>query len=341
MKRILGLDSIRFICAFIVVVGHFGFPWPDFMNETGTGVFSYVGKITGLMFNGPAAVIVFFIISGFCIQYPFRFSTKIDLYSFYTRRLLRIGIPAVIAISLCMFFKADLKPPLFGIFWSILCEVIYYILYPLLFLFRKLIKWEHIFLLSFTATMCYIFFNREALNTGNYNYGAFGYMTWFIGLPSWIAGCWLSENYENFKQLKSIQIWGVRTVLVIGMMILMVIKFHTSSVFASYTITLNIFAIVACTWLGFEIMYFQAKKPSNLLESAGKWSYSLYIMHPLAVAVYDYFGLLKLVLTHNSILIFSSFLLAYIFYLVVEKPSHRFSVLISKIFSKKTEPIAT
>jgi peptidoglycan/LPS O-acetylase OafA/YrhL len=70
MKRIEGLDSIRFVLAFIVLVGHMGLPLPDFVYFDSVYLINLL-KLFGLIFNGPAAGIIFFILSGFVIHYPF------------------------------------------------------------------------------------------------------------------------------------------------------------------------------------------------------------------------------------------------------------------------------
>jgi len=336
MKRILGLDSIRFICALIVVLGHFGLPWPKFLSADGAGVFSLVGKVSGLMICGPAAVIAFFVISGFCIHYPFQNANKIDLLPFYTRRLLRIGIPAAIAFLWFKFLKMDLEPPSYGIFWSIICEIIYYLLYPLLFLLRRYVNWSTMFLVSFVVALIFMIANIHMI-TGGY-YPEFGFMTWLIGLPCWISGCWLSENYTKFSILKSYQIWILRIFMIIVCMILVTLKFHSTNVLTSYPFTLTLFAPIACCWLGFEIRYFQIHQPSPQLESAGKWSYSLYIFHAMAFAVWKHFDLFVRI-PNNALLIIASLLISYAFYLLIEKPSHKLSVYVSRLFLAKVDPI--
>ena len=95
-KRIEGLDSIRLICALVVVLFHCGVV-PR--GTLGTGTFDYlIGAALRSFFNGPAAVIIFFLISGFCIHFPFRDGAPVDLWSFYSRRLIRICGPALSAL---------------------------------------------------------------------------------------------------------------------------------------------------------------------------------------------------------------------------------------------------
>lgn len=119
-KVIFGVDAIRFICAAIVVMGHFNvFPASFDGRDFGRMVEISV-SLTKILWNGPAAVIVFFIISGFCIHYPqFRKgSDGLDIGSFYLKRFMRIGIPAAIVICVYIPSGADMKYPGYGVLVS-------------------------------------------------------------------------------------------------------------------------------------------------------------------------------------------------------------------------------
>ena len=71
-QRIVGLDSIRFVCAFIVLVDHLGLT-PDRIHGQSLRLLDRVLSGTyNSLFNGPETVIVFFVIIGFCIHFPCR-----------------------------------------------------------------------------------------------------------------------------------------------------------------------------------------------------------------------------------------------------------------------------
>src|SRR5690242_18982998 len=107
-----------------------------------------IKSIWDILFCGPAAVIVFFVISGFCIHYPFRGVERLQVSSFLARRYIRIGIPALAAMGLAGWTGVQallLKSPSFaftldairhvndghtGLIWSLVCELIYYTCYP-------------------------------------------------------------------------------------------------------------------------------------------------------------------------------------------------------------------
>jgi len=130
-KRIEGLDTIRFVLAMTVVFGHCGFIQFHLPFER----FHYIGPAVRALqrniVNGPAAVIAFFVISGFCVHYPNRKLDRVDLLPFYARRHIRIIIPATFAALISSAKGVDLARCSDSILWSLVCEEIYYTMYPL------------------------------------------------------------------------------------------------------------------------------------------------------------------------------------------------------------------
>lgn len=335
MKRIVGLDSIRFVCATFVLFGHLGVPLLNYLPSSDKhSYFFYLRTLISLVFNGGAAVVVFFIISGFCIHFPFIRKQTIDLPSYYVRRLLRIGTPAAIAVFVYLMLHEDLKAPNFGVFWSIICEIVYYLLYPAFFYLQKYTKWKYIVAGSYICFFVYFFTHLTSIKAGNHDYPAFAAFNWLIGLPCWLLGCWLAENYSSFKALSRNKIWLFRFGMVMSGLILNIVKFHVHNIWGSNCITLNLFALIVCMWLGNEIMYLHDKKPSKLFEWSGKWSYSLYIIHPLAPTLLAFIGLNQYTNTNNPIAIVFAFAISYLFFLCIEKPSHKLSIFVSNLFSK-------
>ncbi len=83
--KINGIDRIRAFAALSVMLGHTSSPYlPD--------IFRYV-------FTGNPAVFVFFVISGFCIHYPY-VSSPLPVSAFYFSRLIRILPVAMIGVVL-------------------------------------------------------------------------------------------------------------------------------------------------------------------------------------------------------------------------------------------------
>ena len=128
MGRVVGLDSLRFVLALIVVLGHGAAP--SFTEEflTRFPFLIIFAAIYNNVFVGQAAVMAFFVISGFCIHYPYAAGKKLKVQDFYIKRLWRIGIPAIVALGIYeLIFNLFL-----GVLWSIVCEIIYYLLYPII-----------------------------------------------------------------------------------------------------------------------------------------------------------------------------------------------------------------
>ena len=69
--KIRGLDAIRFVAALIVALNHGAAPpFAEWFGRTALWSRALAG-LSAVMFNGVAAVLVFFVISGFCIHYPY------------------------------------------------------------------------------------------------------------------------------------------------------------------------------------------------------------------------------------------------------------------------------
>ncbi len=156
MERIRGLDTIRAICALWVVIGHFGGP----PLLAGMDDSSFVGRLLKAVhnnfYNGPAAVIVFFVISGFCIHFPQATNLTLKSYAaYFARRFIRIVIPMLAAIGVSKMIGVEI--PVFhdSILWSLICEIVYYAIYPFLLLLRRQgMSWERMFLVALIASLC-------------------------------------------------------------------------------------------------------------------------------------------------------------------------------------------
>jgi len=72
-----------------------------------------------------------FIISGFCIHYPYVSGREFSVSAFYISRLTRIAIPMLAAIGISLFLPHGYTS-LEAVLWSLYCEIVYYTIYPLL-----------------------------------------------------------------------------------------------------------------------------------------------------------------------------------------------------------------
>jgi peptidoglycan/LPS O-acetylase OafA/YrhL len=316
-NRIKGLDSIRFILACWVAIGHIGL-FPLFEGaDTSSGIGWLLKGLYGASVNGPAAVIVFFVISGFCIHFPFRHGGFPRLARYYPRRYFRIVAPLATAIAIYALMRVDM--PLLGqsIFWSIVCEEIYYLIYPCLLLLRRKWGWRPLLAGAFVLGIAVACTEPRAGNYPSYGWQ----LNWLLGLPCWLLGCVLAERSDSLTfPVSRRTIWTWRIAVWFASCVSLVLRFHASIGFPH---TLNLFAVLAYFWLGREIAYFRQIEPFRRLESAGAWSYSLYLMHVCASVLFLRSSLPSLGFNVNWLLRFACVLVvSFAFYLVVERPSH-------------------
>jgi len=319
--RIRGLDALRFWCALWVIFGHFGFlPLIDGVDLTHAA-----GRVSRALYNnlisGQAAVIVFFVISGFCIHYPFRHRSTVPLVPFFARRYLRILIPVAIAIVLSRPAGVELRLLDQTVLWSLVCEEIYYAIYPVLLRLRLRFGWRRMIAVSYLASILIALTNLRAGN-----YPAFGPgLNWLLALPCWLLGCDLAESYQESPSGAVVRVpivyWRF------GAWVLSIfaraLKFHS---LATYPLTLNIFAFYVYFWLRQEICRAE-KSQASWIERAGLFSYSMYLIHPAAHEVWRRWISIPSLGSGVDWLVHTAFILAMalIFYLVVEHPSHRFA----------------
>jgi peptidoglycan/LPS O-acetylase OafA/YrhL len=319
--RIKGLDTLRFFLALWVVIAHAKL-MPLGVNEA-----TLPGKlITGFynnLFSGQAAVIVFFVISGFCIHYPFRHATKISLLPYFARRHTRIWMPIAVAVLFGWRLNVEFSFFTDSILWSLVCEEIYYLIYPALLQLKNKFTWKPVLIAAYIAAAC-VFLT----NPGGGNYPSYGWtMNWILGLPCWLLGCLLAENTDRLRELPGeVKIWHWRIAAWALSSFCAVLRFHSP---VKYPITLTLFGVFAFFWIRSEIVYYMNRNPNQTFENLGRGSYSIYLAHIIGMALFAMLfaaempDMLKLVLRYSFIL-----LVCYVFYILIEKPSHSLARLI-------------
>lgn len=314
MERVKGLDQLRFIMAIIVLIGHGALP--KFENVIIRG-------ILGNSFVGIAAVMVFFILSGFVIHYPYSTGQKkMKIIEFYFRRQLRIIIPAVICVIIYQYtFNLAM-----GVTWSLICEAIYYLLYPLV--LKYIDKLDLIlvvtFVLSYLGTISYSLLS----DTYNGDFHRLGFLgTWIIGFPIWLLGVKLSVLYVKFKadrlQVSFKKITIIRMCIFFFTSIASVLRFHFDIAFGY---TLPVFSLFAFYWLKNELIFYSNKEENKILAYGGNFSYSIYLLHYLVMFFFlHYLNIKMLNIGYSAVLILITLFASWIFYLIIERPSHRFT----------------
>jgi peptidoglycan/LPS O-acetylase OafA/YrhL len=317
-----GLDSIRFLCASWVVMDHIGDPPITAGIEKSSVLGWLINGIWNNAISGPAAVIVFFVISGFCIHYPQTGKKVIgSLPSYFARRYIRILVPLVPAIVVSVLLGIHLNLFNKTILWSLLAELIYYSLYPLLLALRqRLTSWIPLIAGAFVIALAVAATDPTA---GDYpSYGSA--LNWLLGLPCWLAGCEVAEQIRNSSDRTSNSaIWRWRAAVWFFAFVCCALRFHSP---IGYPWTLNLFGMFVAVWLVREIHHFQSVPPFRLAEWAGRWSYSLYLSHILANTIFKHVPIPNLGFFINWACQMSFVLIfAFIFALALEFPGHAFA----------------
>lgn len=315
--HIKGLDTIRFLAALSVCIDHerpFNFIT---YGENPSLLTRLVGGILlgGWWFSGPCAVILFFVISGFCIHLPYFRGRELNAKKFYIRRFVRIGLPL---IPLYFFIQyIGMQMPIFGesILWSIVCEEIYYALYPFFIRIKNKLSWKKMIFLAYILAYCVVATNPTAKIYSSYT----NYFNWVVGLPCWFLGCYLAEIWETHKAERK-QALLYRSVLFGLIILLPLLNFHTV---LSYPLTLNLYALFVFFWLLKDLPYLQTTPPPKSFEWAGQWSYSLYLFHmPMGLVMSRLgFSVANGILS-GTILYLGIFAGTLAFYYLFERPSH-------------------
>ena len=244
---------------------------------------------------------------------------EINLPEFYLKRYTRVILPMLV-ITLLAFFIGNISEPT-GVFWSLYAELIYYTLYPLILTFKKYISLFKLIMIFYVIGLLLILF-IPFKNTGSYvDLG--NSLTWVIGLPCWLTGVLLAEQVR--KQTKNVTLVRLmfQRSLSFGITILMMVAhFH---LYLSNMLLLNLLLIPYYYWLRDEIDYYKVNTPNRYLEKAGKWSYSLYICHPLLLI----FIIINNLIDSTNLWLYwttvtsCAFIFSYVFYLLIEKPTHK------------------
>jgi peptidoglycan/LPS O-acetylase OafA/YrhL len=336
MKRFYVIDALRFVLALCVVFGHVGvFPLFGPVGQP-NAFWDFWARGFRTVAWGPPAVIAFFVISGFCIHYPFAESKrKSPILQFYARRYIRILVPVICTVTLFkIFFPQKI---VFGsdtilwnsTLWSIVCEEIYYAIYPLLNRYGPQVGWSNILKVAFATSIL----------TSWYFYAGpdwqdIGFIATAVTLfPVWLMGCYLAENVTSFKAVCSgRQIWLWRIAAWGIMWLAMGLHFHVGFY---QTVSGPWVGIVYYFWLRAEISYYKTRRPWELLVWGGRWSYSLYLVHPIAIVLCQMYLKNGTQLRFDWLIVVGFALTAsYVFYLLVERPSHQLARRIP-LFSPK------
>ena len=317
--HIEGIDSVRALAALSVVLAHIVGPeLPGLLKRT-VLVTTVIPDLAQYIFTGHPAVIAFFVVSGFCIHYPY-ICKPLPILPFWAARWIRIMVPALVAMVLAKLAKLHDYNFWDGyILWSIVCELFYYMFYPLFLWISRWMSWRTQFYLALLLSFVVV----TVLGSNQYGsahiYGPF--LNWIVALPSWLAGCVLAETIHK-QQGRSHNVLGHRVAFwrLLVAMVASILYWATMNTGLGYYLTMNGFALLVYFWIRAEVLSRHSNKKT--LEWMGKWSYSIYLLHiPLLLIIVQMLRLLwsdVLQLVCLPLVLYGSYWL----YKKIELPAH-------------------
>ena len=299
------------------------------------------------------AVLLFFLISGFCIHYPNTSGNiRPNWKTYLVRRFWRI-YPAYFAALLltacisylCLILWGDKTwdvskifrvatltqnyPPGDGQFlsnpslWTIPLEIEFYLLYPLAFLFFASKRSSILMLIALGISVISIFLNYQG-----YDWLSF---TAIFLWPTWLIGAWIAQLFRDQK-LGKIKLSYLLPLTGLTLVVALMSRYYnwvSEIQYASWTAFYSLFLIFSLSFpkllnrmIGFRLM--------KLISWIGKISFSLYLVH---FPLFKLFGYLhrEIFLEKPANFLISLFyllpviLLAWLFFRWVEDPIHQWS----------------
>lgn len=324
---VYGLDSLRFFTAMWVAFSHgANFPIASYAKPD-----NLIGKILFLIsrttFNGTAAVAVFFVISGFLIHGANLKKEKIDASNFLIRRLVRIIFPLIAVLIIAIIVGSKYYIALADVLWSVYAEIIYYLIYPILFIAIRKFSIGTVLAFSFAISILMIALNRDCVYLWSFGNG----LTWLFCLPLWLAGCLLAEKRAYFaKASEKIPVVAFRFLAIFYCLASTILATHLGNVVIGYTWTIWFFGIFCMYWLAAEMHYGFARHPGSIFEKFGLAGYSLYLTHKLVLTFCDDRVSLASPLLLWLLKVAGVLVGAWLFYRTVEWPSHRLARALGK-----------
>jgi len=304
-KKLDKLEAIRGIAALYVVIHHL------FNNTTFLKGYSF----SFLFIFGQEAVILFFILSGFVIEYSFSKTKDKSFNTYFFKRFNRIYIPLllVFAANFLIFYyqgkigSFDFKTFIGNLFmlqdlprvpniivepflgntplWSLAYEWWFYMIFFLVFYFFKDKTSKIIYAAGIIATISYIFYPFWGNRIFMY------LMIWNLGAD--LAGIYLRTGTISFKDLK------YQAFLMLGIILLLCLNFYLNKVSVHEAIHFDanvrfgkgaspalevrhfafaLFSILAgVAWL--KLRWIGFKYTIGVFEPLAKISYCIYISH--------------------------------------------------------------
>jgi peptidoglycan/LPS O-acetylase OafA/YrhL len=304
------------------------------------------------------AILLFFLISGFCIHYPNTLSDTKPIWKIYfIRRFWRIYPTYLISIILtsiisylCHLKWGDVDwsierifrvitvsqnyPPGKGQFltnpslWTIPLEIEFYALYPLAFLCILKFNFFTLLATSIGFSVLSIYLSKIGLHWISF--------TSFFLWPSWLLGAWIASLYRNNK-ITNLKVLPITSMLILFLIISLASRFHKWEEWTQYLSWTGFYFTLFIFVLRHEKIFSKSKNNFifKSIEWLGKISFSLYLIH---FPIFKLLGYLHvenfgekpanflLTLAYIAPVLF----IAWVFYRLIEFPIHQFSKKLTK-----------
>jgi peptidoglycan/LPS O-acetylase OafA/YrhL len=249
--------------------------------------------------------------------------------AFLIRRYVRLLIPLAVIVPLGASLGVNYSPYGGWVTWSLVCELAYYTVYPFV---RKLfgsVRWFWILGVTYGVGFVSVWVSQRYASV----IGLMYIRDIVSNFPAWLFGCYLAETLfqpaqQTLKLFGSLFLW--RTLAFAGSF---VVGFAHYQHILNQKWSLMFYAMLVTAWLLAEL---KRNARVGRLANLGSWSYSLYLVHPFA-----YFGVARALMPYDGSLrslvlgLSISLVLSYLFYLAVEKPSHRLARALGNRFAKQ------
>jgi peptidoglycan/LPS O-acetylase OafA/YrhL len=355
-------DSLRGLAALIVIIGHHMMVFPayeSYQYELNSPFMVYLFKETPLRLifsSGNESVILFFVLSGFVLYLSIN-NTKFHYPTYIIKRVCRIYIPFLVAISLSIMAKMLLSrndmlfisnwfskswttedsPALLlqhlmfigqyntdaynNVIWSLVHEMRISIIFPFLILLfvRKKLKQSLLWLivLSLSSTMVLYLFGSSVEITSSLL--TVHYITLFL-MGSLLAKYRYALFTYTLKMQKSIKILLLLVAVVCFMYegLIGEVDLLNNYIFRDYVVSCGVCILMIMSVSSFRL---SSLLKSKVLTYLGEISYSLYLYHLISLFSIMYLFYDKMPTSFILILsFFFSFLLSSLAYRFIEKP---------------------
>lgn len=365
------LDILRFVAAFMVVLGHGFQAWRTHYIEFKSTPEEYQSFIDGnfrilddFMSNMGLGVEIFFLISGFLITLILikekQIYGNISIKNFFIRRALRIWPLYFVLIAIAPFLVEFVSRPQpdywsniffycnfekihsgfnypFAHFWSIAIEEQFYVIWPFIIAYTPIKYLKYVF-----ATIIAVSITSRCIFLGYHNAESYIYLHTFSRMDTLVIGGWIALAFFNNKIKFAIPKWV--SLLSLSIIIYWIFNDHilsvttiTQAIFKKYLFLLLFIPILL--WLITEKKETPSTKSFSVFTYLGKISYGLYMIHNIIFLV-----LIKRVLLNNDL---DSWILYTVVYLGVtillsilsfeylEKPFLKFKGKFTRIETRK------